>query len=188
MFSACSARDVFGGCVLIVVSHDGPETVRRGHPAQQASTRFGGRRGFFLVSREGNGNEISREHNQIGMKVVNQGYGGMQRMDGKIRVVMEIAKQRDGEAIHPFWPARQEKVLAYDARTVGLEEDSVSGNGDCASSGGGAKKLASCSWDQRQTRIMPWASTASRMRSYSITEVMKRVQKTANLMLRERST
>lgn len=88
------------------------------------------------------------------MKVVNQGYGGMQGMNRKIRVVMEIAEQRDGEAIQPFWPVRQEKVLAYDPRTVRLEEDSVSGNGDCASSGG-AKKLASCSRDQRQTRIIP---------------------------------
>ncbi len=90
---------------------------------------------------------------QIGMKAVDNGDGGVQRMDREIRVVVEIAEHGDGEAIHPFRPARQEKLLADDARPVRRQQDRIPGDRDCADGGGGAKKLASCGGNQRQTKI-----------------------------------
>ena len=42
-------------------------------------------------------------------------------MHGKIRVVMEIAEQRDGEAVQPLGPTGQKEILADDARSVRLQ-------------------------------------------------------------------
>ena len=57
---------------------------------------------------------------------------------------MKIAEQGDGKAIQPLRPARQEKILAHDARTVRLEKYSIPGKRDGASGGGELEKLASC--------------------------------------------
>ncbi len=52
---------VFRVSAVIVVSHDGPETVRRGHLAQEASTGLGGERGFSFVPDQGYGDKVSGE-------------------------------------------------------------------------------------------------------------------------------
>jgi len=76
-------RDVFAVCVFIVISHDSPEVVRRGHLPQEASTGVGRKRRFFAASEQGHRNEVPRQHNQIRMKAVDHGDGGMQRMHRK---------------------------------------------------------------------------------------------------------
>jgi hypothetical protein len=43
---------------------------------------------------------------------------------------MEVAEQRDGEAVQPFRQARQQEFLADDARTVWFEKDRIASNGD----------------------------------------------------------
>ena len=66
---------------------------------------------------------------------------------------MEIAEQGDGEAIQTVGPAGQEKILAHDARTVRLEQDSISGKREGAGGCGPAKKLASCGRKRRQELV-----------------------------------
>src|ERR1019366_1065132 len=116
----------------------------------EASTWFGRERGFPAVSDPGHGNKVAGEHDQVGTKTVDHGDSGMQRMNRKIWVVMEIAEQGDGEAVQPFRPARQEKILAHNARTVRLQQEGIPGKRDGASGGGPAKKLASCGRKQGQ--------------------------------------
>ena len=103
-----------------------------------------------MVSDEWHGNKVSGEHDQIGTKAVDHGNRGVQRMDRKVRIVVKIAEQSDRKAIQPFRPARQEKILAHDARTVRLEQYSIRGKRDGASGDRPAKKLASCGRKRRQ--------------------------------------
>jgi hypothetical protein len=144
---------VFGVGGIIVVSHDGPEAVRRGHLAQETSTGLGGERGFRFVSYQGHGDKVSGEGDQIGVKAVDHGDGGAQRVDREIRIVVEIAEHGDSEAIQPFRPARQEKLLADDARPVRGQQERISDNRERTGGGSGAKKLASCGGNQQQTSI-----------------------------------
>src|SRR5271169_1183913 len=94
------------------------------------------------------------------MKAADHGDGGAQGMYREIRVVVKVTQYGDGEAIHSFGPARQEKLLANGAGPVGREQDRIPGDREGSGRGGGAKKLASCSGNQRQTKITLWASTA----------------------------
>jgi hypothetical protein len=151
MFSAWSYA--FGVRGIIVVSHDRPEAVRSGDPAQEASAGLSGEGCFLFVAERGHGNKISDEHDQVGMKAVDHADRGMQRMNREKRIVVEIAEHGDGEAIEPFGPALEAKHLTHDAREVRSQKDSVSDDGDCADRGSSLKKLASCGGDQRQTKI-----------------------------------
>jgi hypothetical protein len=107
----------------IVVAQDGPEAVRRGHLAQEASAWFGGERCFPLVSNQGGRNKVSGEHDQVGTKAADHSDRGMQGMNRKIGIVMEIAEQSDRETIQPLRPTWQKKILAHNARTIRFEQD-----------------------------------------------------------------
>ncbi len=65
-------------------------------------------------------------------------------MNREIRVVVEIAEQRNREAIEPFRPAGKNKIPAHNARAIGLDQDGLPGK--CKRTGryGQAEKLASC--------------------------------------------
>ena len=76
---------------------------------------------------------------------------GMQR---EIRVVMKIAKQRDGEAVQCLRPAGQEKVAAHDPRPVRLQQYRIAGKRERANSRSAKKELASCGGDNWQTEIV----------------------------------
>lgn len=47
-------------------------------------------------------------------------------MDGKIGIVMEVTEQRDRETIQSLGPAPEGNLLAYDSRTVGLDQRGIS--------------------------------------------------------------
>ncbi len=66
---------------------------------------------------------------------------------------MEIAEHGDGEAIQPFGPALEAKLLAHNVRKVRSQKETVSDDGDCTDRGSSLKKLASCAGNQRQTKI-----------------------------------
>lgn len=127
--------------------------MRRGHTAEESSARFGREGSLSFVPDQRQGNEVASEHDQIRTKAVDQGNSGVQRMDGEERVIMEIADQGEGEAVEPFGPARQKKILAHDVWEVGLDQYSVPGESDCASSGTPAEKLASCEWLSQKLKV-----------------------------------
>ncbi|MGA2947562.1 MAG: hypothetical protein ABSD86_09440 [Candidatus Sulfotelmatobacter sp.] len=111
---------MFGVRLRIVVSHDRPEAVSRSHLAQDASAWFGRERPLGIVFDQGHRNEISRENDQVGAKAIHKRNDSMQGVDGKIRVIMKVAEQRDGETIHSLGPAWQPEILAHDVRAVRL--------------------------------------------------------------------
>jgi hypothetical protein len=53
--------------------------------------------------------------------------GGLYRVNREVRVVMEIAQKRDGEAIETRRPASQVNLLFDELKAIGLDEDSVCG-------------------------------------------------------------
>ncbi len=64
-------------------------------------------------------------------------------MDGKIRIVMEVTEERDGEAFQPGGPTPERDFFANDPGTVGLDQCGVGGKGRHASGGCEADKLSS---------------------------------------------
>src|SRR5258708_34253754 len=108
----------------------------------QASSwyRYGGCSSFMSDNRYRN--EVPCERDKLGTKAVDHRNSSVKRMNGKIRVVMEIAKQSDGETIQPLGPARQEKVLTQNARTVRLQQGCIASNRNRGSGSSGAEKLA----------------------------------------------
>jgi hypothetical protein len=129
---------------VIVIAEDGPKAVRRGHLAQQASTWFSRDCSLLMIADPGQGDKVTEKHDQVGTKSVDNGNGGMERVNRKVRVVVEIADQCDGKAVQPFGPTRQKKILANDVRAVGLQQDSVSGKSNGSGGGGSPEKLPSC--------------------------------------------
>jgi hypothetical protein len=59
------------------------------------------------------------------MQIVDQWDSSTQRMKGKVWIVMEIAEKCDGEAIHRFGPARQNKILSDNPRKIRLKKEAV---------------------------------------------------------------
>jgi hypothetical protein len=49
-------------------------------------------------------------------------------MDGKIWVVVKIAEQCDGEAIHALRPARKRKIPAHNKGKVRLQQERIAGD------------------------------------------------------------
>ena len=105
----------------VVVSHHRPQTVRRLHLPQQLSARFCGRSGLCTVAEVGHGDEISGQHDECRMQVVDDVDRGSQRMDRKIWIVMKITEERDGEAFQPRRPTPERNLFANDAGMVGLD-------------------------------------------------------------------
>src|SRR5258708_10341833 len=167
---------VIGG--LVVIAQHCPQTMRSGHLAQQAGAWLSGERGFSIVSNEWGRNEISGEHNQIGTEIVDHGDRGVQWVDRKIRVVMEIAEQRDGESIHALRPARQEKVLAHNARAVRFEQDGIPGKRYRASGSSRAEKPASCGRERRHKNLGLRATAATPTSSIARFQRKKNLPKT----------
>ena len=124
-------------------SQDGPKTMGCSHLLNEAGAWFDCVSAAIRSSPDSGRNKVSGEHDKIGTKAVDHGDRGAQRMDGKVRVIVEIAEQGNGKAIQTFRPARKEKILAHDARTVRLEQNRISGKRDGADCGGAAKELAS---------------------------------------------
>ena len=61
---------------------------------------------------------------------------------------MKIAQQHNSEIVQALGPAPQRELVMNNAKTIGLEEDGVAGNRDCASGGCPVKKPTSCCGDQ----------------------------------------
>lgn len=77
-------------------------------------------------------------------------------MDGKIGIVMKIAKQSDGEAFQPRRPAAQRDFLTHDSRKVRLNERRVGGKADYASGGCDPDKFSSGNTKKRQSVSEPY--------------------------------
>jgi hypothetical protein len=129
---------------VVVVAKDGPQAVRRGELAQEAGARLGRECASAVMAAPGNRNKIAGEHDEIGTETIHDGDGGVQRVDGEVRIVMEIADEGDGEASEAFRPTGQKEILANDVGVVGLEQDSIRGESDSGDGGSPAEKLASC--------------------------------------------
>src|SRR5580658_1024373 len=136
----------------VVVPHHRPRSVRRLHLAQQLGARFRGGRARSRIAEQRRGNEIPGQHDHFGVQSVDHGDRRPQRMDGKIRVVMEVAKQRDGEAFQPRRPAPESNFLAHDSRTVRLEQRGVGGQGGYAGGGCEADKSPPCHFGRGKKR------------------------------------
>lgn len=79
-------------------------------------------------------------------------------MNREIRIVVKVAKQRDGEALQPFRPAPERNFLANDARKVGLDECGVGREADQPSSRRETYKFSPGSRKERQSIWDPYAA------------------------------
>jgi hypothetical protein len=89
------------------------------------------------------------------MEIVYHGNRSVQWMHRKIRIVVKIAQERDGETIHASRPARQGKSFSHNVGQVGLEQKSIARSGHRTSGCSRKKKLTSCGGKQRQTSKQP---------------------------------
>src|SRR5580698_1540136 len=86
-------------------------------------------------------------------------------MDGEVGIEMEIAEQGDGEAIHPFGPTREEKILAHEARMVGGQEKRIARNRGGSGERGEPNKFPSSNRGKGQSNrgslILDWAGVGA---------------------------
>jgi hypothetical protein len=107
----------------IVIPQDSPQPVGCSHLAKKASTWFGGDRSLAFVPECWCGNEVAGKNDQVGTKAIHQGNRSTQRVHGKIWIVMKVAEQCDGEAVHLLRPTGQYEIPADDARAARLEQE-----------------------------------------------------------------
>jgi hypothetical protein len=96
-------------------------------------------------------NKVSRQQNQLWTEIVNHADGSSKGMNREIRIVVKVAKQRDGEALQPFRPAPERNFLAHDARKVRLDECGVGREADHPSSRRETYKFSPGSRKKRQS-------------------------------------
>lgn len=144
VFSLEGTRDAFGVGIVVMVSEHCPRTVRRGQLTEQLRARFGGGGALPGIAEKRNRNEVSGQSYQIRMQAIYEGNRGLQGMDGKERVVVKIAEERDGKSIHALGQAWQSEVVAHEAGQVRLDENSVATEGQRTGCGGRIEKLTSC--------------------------------------------
>ena len=132
----------------VVISRNRPQAVRSLHLPEQVGARFGGHccsSVIFVSPEDRRGDEISGNCDQVGAKTVDQADRRMKGMLGKIGVVVEVAEQRDRESVHLGRPAAKSDILAHDARTIGLDENRVGGDGGDSSNRRETNELPSVS-------------------------------------------
>src|SRR5438477_12347764 len=83
---------------------------------------------------------------------------GSERVNGKIRIVMEVAEQRDGEAFQPFRPTAERNFLANNSRKVGCDQRGIDRKGSHSGSRCKANKFSSGSRKKRQSVSGPHAA------------------------------
>src|SRR4029077_18905293 len=88
---------------------------------------------------------------QVGAESIDHPDGRPQRVSGKVRVIVEIAKERDGEAIEARRPAPERDFLPYKTGTVRCKKDSVGSERSCCGSQGEADKFSSGRGKKRQS-------------------------------------
>lgn len=71
-------------------------------------------------------------------------------MNGKERVIVEITKQRDREAIESRWPTPQLDLLMNDHRQVRLKQKGIHPEGRHTTNGCEFKELSPIDWKERQ--------------------------------------
>jgi hypothetical protein len=79
-------------------------------------------------------------------------------MDGKIRIVMEVAEEGDGEAFQPLRPTTKRNFLANNSRKVGCDQRGIDGKGSHSSGRCKANKFSSGSRKKRQSVSGPHAA------------------------------
>lgn len=81
------------------------------------------------------GDKVAGKNNQVGLERVHCWNRGLQRVNGKNRIVMKIAEHRDLVSVDRGGPARQSEFLADQLRPVGLDQDGISCQGGSAERG-----------------------------------------------------
>lgn len=127
-------RDVLGIGSGIVISQDGPQSMRRAKLFQQFGTGFGGRGGIAHPTYAWVRDKVAGQDDEVGMEVVDFANRMPDGMNRKIRIVMKVAEQRDLESVEPRGPAAEINVFANDSREIGCDQNRVCSNS--ANSGG----------------------------------------------------
>ena len=135
----------------VVVPHHCPKTMRRLHLPQELRARFSRSRTGFGLAEVRYRYKVAGEHNQLGTQSVHHADRSMNRMDGKIRIVVKVAEHSDGETIEQGGPTSKTNVLPHDSREVGLNEQSVRRQPSCTRSDCEADELSPVDRDQRQS-------------------------------------
>jgi hypothetical protein len=77
------------------------------------------------ISQRRGGHKITRERYKVWTKLLNHLYRELDWMNGKDRVIVKVAKQRDGETVHSRGPAFQSNVFAHQSWPHGLDQHSI---------------------------------------------------------------
>src|SRR5581483_5726725 len=101
------------------------------------------------------GYEIPSDGDQIGVQFIHHFDRQSDGMYGKDRVVVQVAEQRDREAVHAGRPAPQPKFLAHQPRAHGLDQESIDGKRSCSSGHRHPEKSSSVELRRAQTCFRP---------------------------------
>src|SRR5579864_3457624 len=93
-------------------------------------------------------------------------------MDGKMRIVMEVAEQSDGEAFQPLRPTTKRNFLANNSRKVGCDQRGIDRKGSHSSGRCKANKFSSGSRKKRQSISGPDAAGLGGMQ-FSISSITR---------------
>ncbi len=136
-----------------------PQTVSRAHLLQQHSARLGVGSRLLLVSAERrHSHEVPRQHNQIRTQSIDHADCCLQWVRGKVRIVMEVAQNDDGEALQLGGPATKLYLQPHHARVIGLDKKRISGDGRDSGSRGETDKPSSVSRKKCQSIFRPYSA------------------------------
>jgi hypothetical protein len=93
--------------------------------AEQVCARLRGIGSLLRIAQGRLGHEIAGQHDQIGMQIIDEGNGRPDRVNGEVRVVMEIAEQGDIESVEVGWPPPQPNFAPHELWAIRLNENAV---------------------------------------------------------------
>lgn len=142
-----------------MIPHNCPQAVRRLHLSQQACARLGRGCSFSIAllasAQNRHRNEVAGQDDEVGMKIVYYADRGMKRMFGKVRIVVEVAEQRHGEAVEAGGPTPQGDFLANDLGTIRLNQNRVRSDRSDRSRSSESNEIAPGSRKKSQSILEP---------------------------------
>ena len=85
--------------------------------------------------------KIAREDHEVGIQIVGDLHRGFDGSDGKVRIEVEVAQLRDGEAIKNRRKATQRHFQSNNARPVGLDKNRICSDGHRSQRGNSGRNL-----------------------------------------------